>query len=232
MRALVAFLLKDFYRSHRYFIPMFCYVGFVGWLYTIVPNPVLESYSTTSTLLYAITAWLTLNLLRSEPVVQGQLSILHVGKRIRYEWARLAAAGLLVTGLSLFATFYPLLRGAFQLRPSGAELLTGFYSHLSLSLLMISLVWVIEGDGKRNYMNNLFLLILFIALSIGGQGILAELPESLRFAGWILPPVFRVNDALLNSDVLSTGEYLTKLAAPIWYSMLLLGLGFVRLRKQ
>lgn len=232
MRALISYLLRDFFRSHRYFAPAIFYLGIVLWLYTIIPNPVLESYSSTSTLLFAVSGWLTLNFLKSEPAVQGQLTVLHTGGRARYEAARLAACGLVLAGLSLIATFYPALKGAFDHRPTATELVTGLYAHLALSFLMAVFVWLIERDGKGSYLNTFVLLLLLLVLSVGGQGILLWLPDGLRPLAWLLPPVFRVNDALVNIASYSQAEYLTKLLAPVWYGLILLGFGFWRLKKQ
>ena len=225
------YLLRDFFRSHRYFAPMFSYAGFVAWMYLVVPNPVLESYSTSATLLFAVTGWLTLNLLRTESPVQGQLTVLHAGSRIRYEAARLLAAFLLTAALSVLALLLPVLRGAFVHRPSGLELASGLYAHLSLSLVMILLVWLMSFTG-RNYLDILLSLIFVLAASLGGKGIEQWLPQVLRPVAWLIPPVFRVNDALFNQPTYSTPHYLGLLAVPALYALILAAAGFWRLGRR
>ncbi|MEO3944536.1 hypothetical protein [Gorillibacterium sp. CAU 1737] len=232
MIALIHYLLRDFSRSHRYLAPLLLGVGFITWMYSLVPNPVMESYIFTSTFLYGITAWLTLNFLRSEAPVQRELSALHVGSRIRYEWGRLLSAALFAFFLSLFATFYPALRGAFDHVPNLSELLLGLVAHLSVTWLMIVLVWMVEGDGTRPYPNVLFVLILLLVLSIGGQGIGNKLPDSISWVIGVLPPVFRVNKALYQAESHLSIQVWGGLMLPIVYSLIPLFYGFTRFRKR
>jgi len=210
---------------------MFCYLGIVVWIYSVVPNPVLESYSSSATLLFAVTGWLTLNLLRTEPAVQGQLTVLHAGSRVRYEAARLLAAFFLTVILGVFALLYPVARGAFQHKPSGFELISGLYGHVSLSLVMILLVWHL-ALAPRSYRDLLLSQLLVLAAALAGKGIEEWLPRALRPAAWLIPPVFRVNDALLNQSLYPTARYLGLMAAPAVYALILAALGFWRLGRQ
>lgn len=63
MIALVKYMLTDLHRSNRYFMPAVCYGLLVLWMYSVRPNPVLESYSATVALAFGCALWFSVFLM-------------------------------------------------------------------------------------------------------------------------------------------------------------------------
>nr|WP_144921905.1 hypothetical protein [Paenibacillus bovis] len=58
MLELIKYSLHDYVRSHKYFAPISTYIILIIVFYTYKPNPVLDSYAVTASMLYVVSAWL------------------------------------------------------------------------------------------------------------------------------------------------------------------------------
>jgi hypothetical protein len=75
-------------------------------------------------------------------------------------------------------------------------------------------------------------LFLVIAVSLSGAGIIHFLPSQLAFAGWMLPPVYRVMDVLNNYETSSESEIVLAILLPGLYSILMFSIFLMWMKKK
>lgn len=219
MRALVPYLLKDFLRSNRYFMPVAAFMVAVPWLYSIKPNPVLESYGVTCGFLFAVSVWFSLQFLLAEPVRQQELTLLHAGGTFRFALGKLAAVGVCSLVFSVYAVLVPVAMGAFDRRATAWDLLLGAYAHEAAFALGALIVWL--GYLLFRRMNLLLgSLLLGVVLSLAAGGLERVLLDWGGWASWLLPPVYRIMKALTDYDMLEPVQLSFHLIYPLVYALI------------
>ncbi|MBB3114368.1 hypothetical protein FHS18_006489 [Paenibacillus phyllosphaerae] len=214
-------------RSFRYFPPVLLYLVILVWVYTVVPNPVMESYAFSATLLFAITAWLGYGFIDAEHPTQLTVTMLHARSLVRTVIAKLLYLWLFTMPLALFAVLYPALFHKFDRTPAAHELLLATASHLALSLLGIAVSVFFTSRFVPKLSTAVTGLLTVVAVSVAGEGIRHALPEGARFLGWLLPPVHAVYGALNDNSGIAL--------SCLWcgaYSLLLLAVFIRCFRRQ
>ncbi|MCC3376657.1 hypothetical protein [Cohnella sp. REN36] len=202
MLPLIRYLLVSYGRSYRYLAPLLVFVGAIGFVYSIVPNPVMESYAFTSTLLFVVSAWLAFGFVDAEPIVQQRVTVLHArGTRVYYA-AKLVTIGGIGWLLGLLATLYPALLHKFDRTPTFPELGTAFLAHAALAALGIGCAVFFTEKSVPSRPYALAGLAIVLTVSIAGQGLAQALPDAVRPAVWLVPPAFRVMDVLVRYEAL------------------------------
>lgn len=221
MKALIKYMLQDLIRSNRYFMPVMSYGIFVLWLYSLRPNPVLESYSLTAGVLFAAGVWFGQLLEGVEPSRQLELTALHAGGFARYAKARAGVCCLVGMALTLWAVLVPVLLRAFDAPAGAGGILMGLYSHQAAFLLGCGLAWCANlWFGK---LQSAGLSLLVTALSFAAGGIGGQLPEWLGWLIWALPPVYPLMRGMLGFERLGGGQLLLFLY-PLVYAVVMYGL--------
>lgn len=80
MRSLIAYFLRSYTFSQRYFAPVAGTLIAVLILYSYKPNPVMNSYAASAVMLFVGCAWLGLSFLNHEQAVQRQVAVVHLQK--------------------------------------------------------------------------------------------------------------------------------------------------------
>jgi hypothetical protein len=220
MRALITYLLKDFFRSYRYFVPSSFYLIFVVWIYTHVPNPVMPSYATTSIILYLFSSWLAMNFLTSEPNVQQQITLIHSRSKRLYAISRITAIWMITLAFAVFAVVYPLFRGAFDQQVTWLQMTVALYGHLLLALMGIVSASLFHSLFRLKFIYSLGGLLICLVVSIAVGGMEERLPEQMAFILWLLPPAAELMYGLSNFDDLSLANSLLYQGYPFLYLLL------------
>lgn len=231
---LTAYHLHLFLRSYRYFAPITFYLIIIVWIYSVVPNPVMGSYSTTAVLLYLFASWLGINFFFTEPQIQQTLTAIHARRRSYYAVSRILSAWIMAVPLALAALCYPLIRGAFKENASLQQLAASLYGHLLLALLGVLLAYLVVELSGFKLISTLGWLFIAIALSLATISISEELPESLRWLLWLLPPASSIMRGLTIFDQLDALGTAAAFGFPLLYVILLsiFAISLPRLRKQ
>ncbi|MFB9276801.1 hypothetical protein ACFQMJ_30655 [Cohnella cellulosilytica] len=230
MIGMMRYAFRDYARSYRYVGPLLAFAIFLVFIYGVVPNPVMPSYSLTVSLTFLTAAWLGFGFVDAEDETQQLVGVLHSGGWMAYHvgrWLLMAGACGLLT---LVATFYPIVLEKFDRQPGVGEILAGLAGHMGLALLGvgISYLFTCKLIGKLNYA--IIGLVLALSLSFAAGGIRDSLPESAGFVVHLLPPVFSLIDVFNRYETVSTAEAAFALLAPPIYS-LILGVVYLRLMK-
>jgi hypothetical protein len=217
MKYLIGYLLRDFFRSFRYFVPSIFFLIFVVWMYTVIPTPVMPSYSTTAIILYMFSAWLTMNFLTSEPIVQQQITALQIRSKLRYAWSRIIAVWMITAVFTIFTVIYPIIIGAFDQQALMIQIIIALYGHLLLALLGILSACIFHCVFRTKFIYTFGGLLLCLAVSVAAGGIANRLPEHFAFVIWLLPPAGELMYGLTNYNELSISKSLLYLGYPLLY---------------
>lgn len=232
MRAAIGYSFRYYVRSYRYVAPLLLFGLILFFIYSVVPNPVMPSYSLTSTVMFVIAAWLGFGYVDAEDDAQQLITAMHVGSATRYYLSKLMVLILLTFILSLICVIYPIAFDKFVKQPSLREFVVASLSHGVLSLLGISISVLFTNKLVRKLSYAILGIFLVIALSLAGAGIEKALPHSVSGLTWLLPPLFRTMDMLNQFEKASTSVILSSLVAPLFYSGILIWLFLAMMKKR
>jgi len=226
MIAIMRLSLAYYLRTHRWVAPLIVYVGAIMFMYSVVPNPVMESYALTSALLFATAAWTGFGYIDAEHPAHQALAALHAGGIRRYYSGKLLAGLVLVTILpSLLAVLYPLAFGKFERAATASEAMTALLAHMAQAGLGFAVAAWFTRKLAARHGNALLGLFLTVAASLAAGSIAEALPDQARGLTWVLPPVGQTMRFLTERDSGAhgaAGDWFAGLAWPAAYSMLLL----------
>lgn len=196
MLPLTRYHLTYYTRSYRYLAPLIAYVGMLLFVYTITPNPVLESYAFSSVWLFVVAAWLAWSFADLEPEVQQAVTALHAGGAVAYHVSKLllmAAVGML---LASFAVLYPALAGKLERLPAPEEWIAAAGVHIAMFALGTGVaLWFTERGFGRSAAS-LPALIVVQVLALASAKAVAVLPDGMAFIRWLLPPAGMLSEQL------------------------------------
>lgn len=221
MKPLIAYFLRSYSVSQRYFGPLAGIIIAVLILYSYKPNPVMNSYAATAVILFVACAWLGLSFLNHEHAVQKQIVIVQLRSARRYSIGGILTMVLLTLLLDLFIVFFPVVTGRFN-EPVGVErLFLAFTGHALLGILGIAISLYLQASWVSRTSYAAGLMLITIILSIGGSKVAEFIPGPVIPV--LLPPVFPVMDAMLNADDLQAASLLGAYAHALVYIILLVG---------
>ncbi|KGE17374.1 hypothetical protein [Paenibacillus wynnii] len=224
MIALIAYLMRSYTRSQRYFASLSGIVIAVLVLYSYKPNPIMNSYAATAVILFIGCAAMGLSFLNHEQAVQRQVVIVHLRSARIYNIGGILSLTLLALLLDVMIVVYPMITGRFP-EPVGIyRFLLALIGHGLLGLLGISISLFLQSSWVAKRSHAVGLMLASIILSIGGTQISSLLEGPLIPLRFLLPPVAPVMNALMNGDTLSTSGVLTSFAHVSLYIVLLIGI--------
>lgn len=199
MSSLLRYQFINYLRTYRYVPPFSIFIIFLIVNYTFTPNPILDSYSFSSIVLFFIMGWFTITIFHAEDEGQKIITLLHTKNRKKYNLALFTICILVGLCLSGVSITYPIVINAFGAQPKPLHILMGFLSHFSLSFLAIALSANFTREMVKNKQNTWWgvLSILFLSLAI------ATVKSSiLQIKGliWLLPPVYLSLEMMASGD--------------------------------
>ncbi len=201
MIAIMQLSAAYYWRTHRWAAPVIVYVGSILFIYSVVPNPVMESYAATSALLFALSVWTGFSYIDAEHPTHQALAALHGGGIRRYYIGRLLTGLSIVSILpSLFAVLYPLAGGKFERAATGLEILAALLWHAALAALGLAVAVWFTNRLIAKHSHALLGLFLALSASLASQSIAQELPRGAAALIWLLPPVRQTMQFLTERD--------------------------------
>ncbi|AHN21183.1 hypothetical protein [Lysinibacillus varians] len=233
MISLLHYQFSNYIRTYKYIPPFFIFILCTVVNYAFVPNPILDSYSFTSTLLFLLMGWFTVTIFHAEDEGQKVITILHAKGQNVYFVTLYLICFVIGFCLSCVSVLYPIIIGAFGERPSLWHIILGFLAHFSLSMLAIALSAIFTRELVKNKQNSWWgvLSILIISLAIASlKSVILQVKGLL----WLLPPVH------LSLEMMSSDDSINVIPAIfywqyIWifiYSILVIWLYFFMLNRK
>lgn len=233
MPALLSYLHAIFMRSYRYAPASFVYIGWIAFIYTVVPNPVMDSYSFSASFLFVIAAVLCYTFIDLESGNQEYITTLHCGSLLKLYIAKLLYCWLFTVPFALYAVLYPFLFDKFNREPTLEELCFAFVYHVVSALLGVVIASWFSSKFIQSRLMSFLSLTLLIVLTLTAQGIHNELPKTLKFIAYLLPPQQFTMDVLTHYDTASWLDKLMPIGATILYSIIVaVLLLFVLLKRK
>ena len=199
MKGLLHYHFISYLRSYQYVPPFSLFIIFLFVNYTYTPNPILDSYSFTSLILFFIMGWFTVTIFHVEETGQKQITLLHAQSSGKYYGSLYALAALIGLFLSLVAVVAPIIAGSFGVAIRPLHVVMGFLSHFSLSFLSIGLSAVFTREIVKNRMNTWWGVLSILVISLS----LATFKSSfLQIKGliWLVPPVYLPLEMMTSED--------------------------------
>ena len=224
MLGIMAFSFTHYVRTYKYLGPMLLFGIALFFIYSVVPNPVMPSYSLTATLTFLVASWLGFGYVDAEDETQQMIGTLHAGGQTKYYAARAAVIAVWIACLAVIAVAYPILFGKFDRRPETAEALISLSGHAGLGMLGAAVSYLFTCKLVRKLSYAVIGLLLVAAVSLAAGGISDALPDPLTGLVWLLPPVFPLMDAFNRYGEMTNGYQSIVLATPWLYSAALFGL--------
>ncbi|MEK5333567.1 ABC transporter permease [Lysinibacillus sp. FSL W8-0992] len=230
MMSLLHYQLINYLRTYKYIPPFFIFILCTVVNYAFVPNPILDSYSFTSTLLFLLMGWFTVTIFHAEDEGQKVITILHSKGEKAYFGALYLICMAIGFCLSWVSVMYPILIDAFGEKPRTLHIVLGFLAHFSLSILAIGLSALFTRELVKNKQNSWWGVLSILIISIA----IVSLKHEVKGFIWLFPPVH------LSLEMMSSDDSLQAIPAIfywqfIWifiYSLLLIRLFFFMLNRK
>ncbi|QDQ02008.1 ABC transporter permease [Lysinibacillus fusiformis] len=233
MKYLLRYQLINYLRTYKYVPPFSIFILIMVVNYTFVPNPILNSYSFTSIMLFFLMGWFTITLFHAEDEGQKIITILHSKGQSAYYGSLFIVCIAIGFCLSMVSVIYPILIGAFGEQPRVLHIIMGFLSHFSLAVLAIALSAIFTRELVKNRQNTWWgvLSILIIAVAIVT---LKSVILPVKGLIWLFPPLHLALEMMSSDDSLKNIPYVFywQFAWIVIYSMLLIGLYFFILHHK
>lgn len=220
--AAIRYFGKDYMLSYRYFAPLTIFVFIVTFVYGVVPNPIMPSYSFTSAALFVIAAWIGIGYIDLEHDSQQMITLLRMRSLHLYYGTKLAVPLMLVALLAVLTVLYPAWTDKFVRAPNAQEVGIAIACHTGLAWLGVCGGALFTRKWFPKWYAAWGGLAIFIVVSLAGPGILNALPEALQIIKWLLPPVHLVMDLLNRYEGLAYADKAVAIVMPYIYSLLLL----------
>lgn len=203
MLGLLRYQWSGYVRSHRYIPPLTVFILTLFVNYTYKPNPIIDSYSFTSLMLFLIMGWFTVTIFHAEDEGQKQVTLMHAKSEAAYYLSLFfvcLAAGFC---LSAGSTAYPVVFDAFGTAVHPVHILLGFLAHFSLAVLAVALCAVftrgIIKKKENTWWGVLSVLIASIAIVTLKDSIL-----SVKGLIWLVPPLHLSLDIMSADDSIAS----------------------------
>lgn len=232
MRSLLAYYHRCFVRSYRYGPPSFIFIAGIVLIYSVVPNPVMNSYAFSTAFLFVISAMLTYAFIDIELPKQESITLLHAGSLVKMYIAKLMYCWLFSIPFALFAIVYPAMFQSFDRSPTIDELFISFLLHLISSLLAIAIACWFSAKFITSRLISFLTLFLIVVISLSGEAIKQQIPDILKISTFLIPPLHSLIDALINYDTMTTHKLVTVILSVLVYVFILLILFFTVLNKR
>lgn len=232
MIAAIRYFSKDYLLSYRYFAPLLVYLFALAFVYSVMPNPVMPSYSFTTSMLFIIAAWLAFGYIDLEHETQQMITSLHLPGLRSYYICKTVPLLILNVFLSIIYVVYPIVFDKFDRSPETGEVMISFLCHVAVSLMGMCGGFLFTKKYFPKWYTALGGLLGFIVISFASKGIIHAVAPALRFIEWLLPPLYRTMDMLNNFDSSKTVDIILAVVMPIVYAILLYGLFFMGMIRR
>jgi len=196
MTSLLSYLHTCFIRSYRFGPPSFIFLAGIIFVYSVVPNPVMESYSFSASFLFVISSMLSYSIIDIETENQEAITITQTGSIITLYVSKLLYSWLFTLPFAFIAVLYPAIFQKFDRAPSLEELFISSVYHVSSSWLAVAITCWFSAKFIRSRLTSFLMLSLVIVIAFSVQPINNLIPDALQYVTLIVPPVYYTMDVL------------------------------------
>lgn len=219
-------------RSYRYGPPVFIFILGIIWIYSVGPNPVMESYAVTASFLFIVSTILCYTIIDIETPNQESVTLLHAGSLLKLNASKILYSWLFTLPLTIFSVLFPVIIKSFDRSPSFEELGFALLSHAALSWLGVSLACWFSCKFIRSRVKSFLLLSTLVVLTFCVRAIENMLPERLDMVTLLFPPLSRTIAVLSDYEAASFLMKSMAIGAPFLCGSLLVALFIIVSQKR
>ena len=205
MKGLIPYFFTTYIRTHRYVPPVTLFIMMLIINYTYIPNPIMDSYSFTSLLLFFIMGWVTITIVHAEDEGQKQITLIHSKNKRNYYFALIINCIVVGFILSIIAVAYPLVINAFTSELHIIHILCGFLAHFSIATLSIALSIFFTRELVKTNINSwwgvISILVFTLVLTVAKAKFL-----NIELINWFIPPL------RFSLEIMSVGDDITSIS--------------------
>lgn len=232
MTSLISFLHTCFMRSYRYGPATFVFFLGIIFVYSVVPNPVMASYAFSTTFLFIVSAVICYTLIDIETSNQESVTMLHSGSLLKLYISKLLYSWIFSVPLALYAVFFPAIFQKFDRNPSLEELCMSLLYHVASSWLGIALACWFSSKFIRSRVMSFLMLSVLIVITLSVQGIENFLPDGLKKAIVLLPPLNNIINVLVDYESQTLFNKISVVGESLLYGAILTVLFLFMLHKR
>ena len=209
MKGLIHYQFATYIRTHKYVPPVSVFIMMLVINYTYTPNPILDSYSFTSLMLFFVMGWVTITILHAEDEGQKQITVMHAKNKGAYYLSLVLNCALSGLILSIVAVAYPVVIHAFKPELHSVHIVIGFLAHFSLAILSIALSLFFTRELVKSNVNSWWGVISILIVSLVIAVLKADILK-FKLLTWILPPLH------YSLEIMSVGDQITSIPAEVF----------------
>ena len=205
MKGLICYFFTTYIRTHRYVPPVTLFIMMLIINYTYIPNPIMDSYSFTSLLLFFIMGWVTITIVHAEDEGQKQITLIHSKNKRNYYFALIINCIVVGFILSIVAVAYPLVINAFTPELHVIHILFGFLAHFSIATLSIALSIFFTRELVKTNINSWWGVVSILVFTLV-LPIVKEKFFNIELINWFIPPL------RFSLEIMSVGDDITSIS--------------------
>ena len=205
MKGLIRYFFTTHIRTHRYVPPVTLFIMMLIINYTYIPNPIMDSYSFTSLLLFFIMGWVTITIVHAEDEGQKQITLIHSKNKRNYYFALIINCIVVGFILSIIAVAYPLVINAFTPELHVIHILFGFLAHFSIATLSIALSIFFTRELVKTNINSWWGVVSILVFTLV-LPIVKEKFFNIELINWFIPPL------RFSLEIMSVGDDITSIS--------------------
>ena len=205
MNGLIRYFFMTYIRTHRYVPPVTLFIMMLIINYTYIPNPIMDSYSFTSLLLFFIMGWVTITIVHAEDEGQKQITLIHSKNKRNYYFALIINCIVVGFILSIIAVAYPLVINAFTPELHVIHILFGFLAHFSIATLSIALSIFFTRELVKTNINSWWGVVSILVFTLV-LPIVKEKFFNIELINWFIPPL------RFSLEIMSVGDDITSIS--------------------
>ena len=205
MKGLIRYFFTTYIRTHRYVPPVTLFIMMLIINYTYIPNPIMDSYSFTSLLLFFIMGWVTITIVHAEDEGQKQITLIHSKNKRNYYFALIINCIVVGFILSIIAVAYPLVINAFTPELHVIHILFGFLAHFSIATLSIALSIFFTRELVKTNINSWWGVVSILVFTLV-LPIVKEKFFNIELINWFIPPL------RFSLEIMSVGDDITSIS--------------------
>lgn len=229
-KAIIAYYRINYQQSNKWVMPVIGWAVFLYLNYLVMPQEFTSTMLNSATMMFLLTAWVSQTFLAGLTPVMEQIIVTRLPKKEGY-WAQtLIFVSWISLLLSLVSVALPLIinlaksQGLFSRGVALEEMICALLIHLVFCLMGGLITLIIQPrylfrDGK---LSNLFLVLVGL-ISVVGYAMAEKIP-GFQFILWLFPPLSRVTNYFLESQVFSLGAVLSQLLSSFMYVIILIAI--------
>ena len=205
MKGLIHYFFTTYIRTHRYVPPVTLFIMMLIINYTYIPNPIMDSYSFTSLLLFFIMGRVTITIVHAEDEGQKQITLIHSKNKRNYYFALIINCIIVGFILSIIAVAYPLVINAFTPELHVIHILFGFLAHFSIATLSIALSIFFTRELVKTNINSWWGVVSILVFTLV-LPIVKEKFFNIELINWFMPPL------RFTLEIMSVGDDITSIS--------------------